>query len=396
MKRTHLDFTTLFGAALSFEKKELNKKGLLLSRLLNLSQFIESLIVFDKLQYEVGESEEWAPYINDLKKTEFYNEIHKLKYPIKKYKTDFDHDEKIITQSVTWAINNIEKVSTINLKNAIKYRTKTYSAIENVDDYNNPFYDHYINTALANSDVVLCEKYDIVKNYLKINSITQLGLHVLIRIKLLYDCFVEKQTANYYPHFSRNPLLIDTNLSNIEIEKQNLILWTSQRLKNARKSLYEQIWKTEDEFTNYFSPFFIACLYNAKKPLDILTNALELRRKGKHFRGKINYLLKSQNPTIDDVDFSLMFIQELDLLERSIATNIDLKHVSKINFESNIPGPIFKVSISKSREDNRIQKHKSILFIHNILRQALAVISLNKKIEDVFGCNLVVDCDLIG
>ena len=59
---THLDFTTLYAAALALSTDILKNQGLPLSRLLALNQLLESIVLHDSLQYELGNTPDWIPY----------------------------------------------------------------------------------------------------------------------------------------------------------------------------------------------------------------------------------------------------------------------------------------------------------------------------------------------
>ncbi len=68
IKATHLDFTTVYGAVRSIDQDEL-ENGLPLSRLLSLSQFIEALVLFENITYELGLSDLWIRFSEMLKKS---------------------------------------------------------------------------------------------------------------------------------------------------------------------------------------------------------------------------------------------------------------------------------------------------------------------------------------
>ena len=171
MKPIHLDYTTVYGAALAIESKELKNVGLPLSRLLNLSQLIETLVLYDQSQYELGNSYDWIPYRDALEKTELAKLSMQKKFPMKSYENQVDQDENLIRISVDWAIKKVEEIPFKHLYWAVNFRQGTYSSFKFTSDVDNPTLRKYIEIFRSSNIQNADSSFEKAIKYLNANEI---------------------------------------------------------------------------------------------------------------------------------------------------------------------------------------------------------------------------------
>ena len=121
-----------------------------------------------------------------------------------------------------------------------------------------------------------------------------LGLHVLIRTKILNEYLSESKDAFYHPHYSRQPIVISAFARIRAINEWNIDLIRQKKGNILSKN---EPLKTFDPLTYSLSPIFLYCLKNAKKPLDIIEMALKLRNRSytKDYRKEINTVIDNYN-----------------------------------------------------------------------------------------------------
>jgi hypothetical protein len=107
-KPTHLDFTTVYGAARAINNSEL-ASGLPLSRLLSLSQFVEALVLHERITYELNTSAIWRPYSDLLLNSELLKIIGTEDWfkPLEQ----IDIDDEISLSVVRGAIDKMAQLS---------------------------------------------------------------------------------------------------------------------------------------------------------------------------------------------------------------------------------------------------------------------------------------------
>ncbi|HEX8396270.1 MAG TPA: hypothetical protein VF644_02410 [Pyrinomonadaceae bacterium] len=397
---THLDFTTLYAAALALSPDILKNQGLPLSRLLALSQFLESIVLHETLQYELGNTPDWVPYREALENSIISDLDVKFGVPLLPATAQVDSDEASILNAIKNAVEFVNNAKLESLYWAVQFRSGTYSAISNVTDNNNPVGKRYIELAHSTDDSALKKGLENSISILNDNEIGILGLHVLIRINLHKSFWVDGGRANYYPHYSRQPLLAVSMDSEVEIEQ-----WTMKALMEARKTLIKKVEpdKPEDLLSLRLSPIFIACLAKAKNPEDLIDEALKLRNSeaASQYRKERNEILAAYNAD-----------REGNLREYQLRISAKLNNLNELLHEKgsdiiNEEQYLFKFfplwvpfiwtkAIKKIHRKPRFSGDRTAIFLSDILSQSLGVLQAADKINKVFKTSARYDMNLLS
>lgn len=220
----HMDYTSIYGAARSIESSEVNQGRLPFARLLALSQFVESLVIHDQLQYELGTSADWAPYQEALQSTRLMRLVKELDLPLVAYTEQIDAEDDAVLKAARWAAQNALTVPITPLEWAVRFRSGTYDDISNISDTKNPMLERFIATIENSGDSDLNRDFQAAMGRLSDNHVGPLGFHVLMRVRLLESHLIEQNIANYLPHFSRQPLIVATQDRNAEIKRWSIDL----------------------------------------------------------------------------------------------------------------------------------------------------------------------------
>lgn len=258
----HIEFTTLYGAALGLEASVIRREGLPLSRLLSLSQFVESLVVHERLQFELAETPEWRPYRDSLKQTMLYDLVKDRTLPLSPTPSLADASPEAVIQAASWAIELVPKLPLQALEWAIRFRPGTYDTVSIVkDDRKNPVTERYFHLIRQSGDADLVSRFNTGVRYLGANEVDPLALFVLMRLSLLEGTLLAATDANYEPHYSRQPLLVASNDRSTQVQS-----WTMEQLAEKRGELLEQNepGRAKHLLDSYLSPVFLSlCFFGA-------------------------------------------------------------------------------------------------------------------------------------
>ena len=355
---TNIDFTTLFGSSLGFQNDIIAKKGLSLSRLLNISNLVESIVLNSKIQFELGNTPIWEPYRDSLEKTILYQILSKERKMLSIIEEPIDNDEILIGDLLKTISNEIYEEDLKSLKWAVSFRGGIFNELREFprlntfdDNTNNSFTDRYLN--VIKETFTKTEQQDFIKavKYLEDNQIGIIGIHVLMRIALWERKIIERENSIYSPHFSRQPLIYSSN--NITNHK-TIHEWNMDKLKECSRSLkYNTLNLKKDELIDYLSPVFIACLDNAKNPMGIIENALRIRNSkyAKIYRNECESLI------IDEINE-----RNIDINQYKINMVDKMKNLNDFLFDSDTFFPI------NSRTDFRFT-FIHIIYIRIFIRQ---------------------------
>lgn len=386
---THLDLTTLYGAALVLDESYIKEKGLSIIGLLNLSQFIEAIVLNDKIQYERGQSTIWNPYIEAIDKSILHDFENDKEFPLIPFESNIDDGEEAIVNAVKWSVKQVNNINPDLFKWVVECRKETYNEIETVKDKNNNFTRYYLDIA-RNYDKSLKNEIELTLRIFKKKKIDIRALHTLIRLKLLSAFFSEIDKTNYLPHYSRQPLII-------EKEPIDIKNWSVRKLIEKRNKDFKDI-NSYNDLGNILSPIFIACLNNIKRPKDIIENAL-LLRSNKHtrkFQKESIKLMESIDKNVENrIEYNLYKMQmneNINNLNDFLLTKLKKEHLKGFNFSISIKGLTFGWNYGlKKVKSQSFSTDSGFLFLSNIYKQSLGIINATDAIEEVFNTKIDYD-----
>lgn len=396
---THIDFTTVYAAALALDENVRRKEGLPLSRLLALSQLIESIVLHESLQYELGNTPDWSPYRAELEKSIISRLPTEFGVPLLPAVEQIDADESSVLSAIKRAAVAVNDMRLDLLYWAVQLRSGTYSAIPRIKDVDNPTLKRYMELAYSVDDPALQTSLRGCLSLLNDNEIGPLGLQVLVRM-LLHEAFwVDGGRANYYPHFSRQPLVASLGRTHAPIEK-----WTMERLLETREKIIQEAAPEQpaDMLSHSLSPIFIACLARSKRPEDLVDEANELRnsdaaieyRKERDvvlasYRGGDSGLLMHYRVRLSE---RLTNIRDL-LFERGSDVAVERQSAFRL-----IPGVSFgwTRAVKKVRRIDRFCGDRAVTFLGDVVLQSLALLRSADKIREVFKTSATYDTRILS
>lgn len=345
----------------------------------------------EKLTYEIGESKDWEPHKGLLDSSDLMSKLTNEKWFIQ-LSSDIDKEESTTTSAVKWAVDQLSKVSLQALNEAVRYRAGTYAGTMREDGLN-PFYLNYAEIAQS-LDSETVSKFREGIQLLNANEIGHMGFMVLVRLGLMGESIVSPGLGNYYPHFSRQPVLVS-----LDREHKPLETYSMAQVADLREQLLKNTGSVVGPLSKALSPIFLATLNRAKKPMDIIENALSIResKSAKKFRIEVDQIRKEavENP------------EKKELYKARIASRVgDLndflfeKGVSETYFRSwRVKASMMPLGwIAGWRKTFRKFDYPgdtSVVFLSDILSQAIGIVSAQKKIEAVFGTPAFYDAHLI-
>lgn len=390
---THLDFTTLYAAALALSTDTRKTEGLPMSRLLALSQLVESIVLHDSLQYESADTPYWAPYQDALDNSIVSRLGRDFGVPLRA-SAPVDSDESSVLYAIGEAAKAIRTMTLEPLRWAVQLRGGTFAAVPNVTDLDNPVHSRYLELARSVDDPSLRDDLSEGLLLLRNNGVSVLGLHVLIRLILHQAHWVSGRRANYYPHFSRQALL--AKLGNPCVSTEN---WTMSELAKARGKIAEMVTSDQpvDPLARSLSPIFIACLANARRPEDIIDEAIDLRNTG----AAIEYRKERDEVLASSVDGDQMRYRARLALRLSELRDLLFERGSEVAYERRW---VFQLSwipvgwtyaVKRSDRPARFPGDRAALFIGDVILQSLGVIQSADRIREIFGTSVTYDTGVL-
>ena len=386
---THLDFTTLYGAASMF-KNDSGVVDVTLRRLLCLSQFIESIVLHDLITYEVGTSKEWEKYTEALLASPLITNAKKHGLPVRPLGQQFDNDESALIKAIRNVVEYIESIPLAPLFWALQFRKGTFSAISTIQDNNNPVIKKYIDVANSIEDLSFKNKFQNGISKLKRNEIGSTGFAVLVRLELLQNSLVSEGKSNYYPHYARQPII-----ANLNANEQSVIPWSMQSLNKLREKAIEGINSPEDTLAKSLSPIFIACLDNAKYPDDIIENAMKIR-VSKEAKGYRNEVRKAISSSFDQVEYKINLDRIMSLEKLLNANKPKVEYLRQWNISLKAIPLGYTCAGKRTLPRTDRVGDRTAIFFSDILRQSLAFVDSSQKLSEIFRANFKFDTSIIS
>lgn len=394
----HLDFTCLFGAAQAIEPAELRKTVLPFSRLLSLSQFVEALVLHERLQFELGSTPDWEKYRAALETSTLYRLSGELRLPLRPYEQQVDARQEDILAAATWAAEQAVVVPVEPIEHAIRFRSGTYDGIGNILDVQNPMLARYLNVIRESGDGRLNEKVADAIAHLTDNHVGCMGLHVLMRVKLLEDHLGQTNAANYFPHFSRQPLIVCVNDPLFRLKS-----WTIDLIRRRREEILagNEPGRGTDNLALALSPIFLACMAEARAPEEIVEKACCLRETpaAREYREECLNIYRAT--FVEDSGaigkFKSKIREKIEGL-RSVLPNFGARE--EFVTEWSVSGKIaellgWKAMLRRTTSRANIGD-RTCVFLSDVLSQTIGIMSAQEKIATLFGVDVRYDAGVIS
>jgi hypothetical protein len=395
----HIDFTTLYGAALCLETPVAKSEGLPLSRLLSLSQLVEAVVLHDQLEFELGSTTDWAPYREALERTALYKLVSQKMLPLCPSEVQIDASDTAVLEAARWVADHASKIELRPLEWATRFRSGTYDVFGSISDRENPLIRRYLNIVDASGDPRLNADLNAGIQHLKSNDIGLLGVHLLFRLRLIQQAIVDTHLANYSPHFSRHPLVSAVNDRLFTVKE-----WTMKQLASKRVEILRDNEPQEgkDSLAVVVSPILLACLARASFPLDILDIALDIRESpaAKNYRCECRNLLEQHHleGEVAIQKYKSRVGQQLNDL-RAFLFEKGVKHdvVRQLSFDTSRLIPLgYNVAFRSTVPRGRVPGDSAIIFLRDIFSDSLGFLRTQDRIRDLFEIDLHYDASLIG
>jgi hypothetical protein len=399
MRPLHLDFTTLFGAALAIEEKALRQDGLPLSRLLALSQLVEGIVLNESLQFELGTSDLWRPYREALESTLLFHLVREHALPLIPCEEEVDASELAIARAGDWAASAALAAPIETLEWAVRFRSGTYDAISTIVDRTSPITSLYLQILRKSPDKAFRCRLESALQRLQSNEVGVLGLHVLMRVRLIEMYFVDAGRAHYAPHYSRQPLLLATG-----DEMERLHSWSMDELREKREAIFglTEPTRATDVLALALSPIFLACIDKARSPAQVLDAACALRvsRAATEYRREISQI---NERSADEGESAVqLFKMRLRLAIENVRDllferGVRQEYIREWNVKLGPSIPLgWGVSWRRNWSANLFPGDRAALFLSDVLSQALGVLSAQNKIGQVFDVPVAYDTHVIS
>lgn len=380
----HIDLTTLLGAVDALKMiPETQRMPITFSHLLTLSQLFDSIVLHDKVYYEISDTPQIKPYDQVIQDSLIAN--------ILGHDILVGHQNPLVDDSfkytgIVWAINNISKVSPESFAYSLLPRESHYRAVmhrEGVPDTKNPHTKDIFETARREGDGKLAESIDSTLQYLEMNNIGRMGLHIMYRLFHFNEWLSIEKDLSYYPNYSRIPLVNDALV--LRKRTRDFRYWALDEIKKKKEFLIADITDEEeiDDYVFKLSPIFIRCLKGAKHPLDLIENAMRLRDDIAVKKIRKLYKKLSKDSYHDEIELSIR--QELrSALDSFNAHDVKNRSVTiALNSSISLSGFGVGISIKKTLTNNK--KPSNIAFFIETLESSLFMVNALEAIEEVFG-----------
>lgn len=392
----HIDYTSIYGAALAIEPIQLQSLNLPFSRLLAFSQLIEAVVMHDRLQFELGVTDDWGSYRDRLLKSNLMNLINSLNAPIVPYENQVDSELSEVLCAAEWAAKKCLSIPLSPVEWAVRFRSGTYDAVKTIQDTKNPMIEKYILAVRNNGSAILNEHVNQAILHLSANHVDILGFHILMRIRLLEQHFIYGNRANYLPHFSRQPLCKLAYDPTCELK-----FWTMSQISAQRVSDLDYIDRhiAPDDLSLHLSPIFLACLKNVTSPEEIFERALEIRESpsAKRFRQECQICyaeLSNGESTLIDIRKRIKDV--LIGLSMELHPQLKREKVSEIAMQCSVLNLLNVRKIWRHTEPFLPKKDDAAIFLKNILLDAKAIVSATEAIERVFQIKIKYDSNILS
>lgn len=387
--KTQIGYTTFLKASNLFDKK----LKLTFSNLMNFSQIIESIVLNTSMQIEVSNNKVWKSYGDFLVSSDLYKRLHDDFRVLETVNKTVDEEPDRVEDAIRWSIDIAETIDLNLLKWAVNNNENLYNVVirQLKHNYttreNNPLVKMYQGIIEDRFSVNDKTKLTETINYFDSQQLGIVGIHILLRIKLLNDNFSK---ANYIPNVARQPLV--SQLCGLHNKFHN---WTMKQLNKEAKRLITANEEQPEPSGDFMSPIFLACLYGAKTPDEILINAIVLRdnkyisqyrkRSDEIITSKMNGVESRERLYKMEIKNAIQDVEEV-LLGSGKSTSI------KTELGFTLPLNL-KLGITKTIE--RKLPNNTVLFLTDILKDAISIQMFESDIEKIFDRKLIYDMDLL-
>ncbi len=380
----HTDLTTLMGTAeLLWRVGDPSAGPVTFDILFSFVQFIENLVLQDRLLYEKGSTPGTEELTYVIENSSLIEHVGKeLLLPHANPNTT-DTNRCI---ALNWAIGAISTVDLAALRHAVVSRVDCYHIMESlvgIRDSKNPIYEEDISGALMCGGEELRASYSKALDDLAANRIGPLGIHILMRIHGLHDWIGTTRAITYAPHFSRIPL-VHANFADrrrsVEFRR-----WSIEEIRAFRAKTLRGVVHDDDEsrLNLQLSPIFLACIPGAKSAVDVIHNALGLRHSAVSLRKECRKQEEAMRAggMCRDVDMRRLLqtaLSDLDDHLRGVTTTTTAKRIG-LSFT----GPKMEIEFQRTTVEG--QDSAGVAFLTSTLRTSLSVLDARKALETIFG-----------
>lgn len=394
----HIDYTTLYGAARAIEPSEVSQGHLPFARLLALSQFVESLVIHDQLQFEVGTSPDWRPFQDALHSSRLMRLVNELGLPVFPFQEQVDAEDDAVLRAARWATQKALTVPIAPVAWAVRFRSGTFDGVSNIVDASNPMLDRWLTIIKRCGDNELNQKTQAAMARLSDNHVGPLGFHVLMRIRLLESYLVEGNIANYLPHFSRQPLIVATQERTAQIKR-----WSIDMIRSRREELLvgNEPEAEKDALSIKLSPVLLACMAKAKHPEDIIDQAIALRetKEARDYRQECRNVAATAFAGDEALvqEYKLRVRKKLQALKVALSgEEVRDEYVSQCGVRPSLLNLFIFSAVRRTIRPAGIKvgDHTSV-FLNRILNHAMGVISSQQRLSEIYGIAVDYDADVL-
>ncbi len=271
--RAYVDVTTLLGA--------INGLGLLrptddgptsLHVIASLSQFVEILVLHDRLVYESSRNRLHQPYEKAILDSRLADHLGgRILSPFASAICGAEAKQA----ALEWAVAVSDRISQSEFEFAVAPRDSIYGCIERANgiaDRANPYTSELFESAIDCGSELFRKRLTQAEG-----KLGRLSLHVLARVHMLHKWLTSESGISYVPHYSRVPLI--KNALSAGTQSARFTRWALDEVEKHRRRVVDRVTDESERgpWDLELSPIFLACLPGARYPLEILDNALRLR-----------------------------------------------------------------------------------------------------------------------
>lgn len=374
IRSAHLDVTTVFGTIDALKLlPETADLPTSLHIVTTFAQFIDAIVLQDRLLYESSSNKLHEPYADVIDRSRLVDHIGS---DILTAHASPIYGDDIRQAAVKWAVKQANRIDKPDVECALAPRESVYRCVDiihGIRDDSNLYTAELLRIAKEGGTSDFRDR--LGKARIRIGD---MGLHVLARTKMLHDWLAETQTISYLPHYSRVPIV--WNAMRVQARPRKFVQWSLDEVSRHRRAIIESVTDQSErgEFDFSISPIFLACLQGARYPLDILEKALHLRESGsaKKVRKLCRALENSEQAGIDE---SIVIRKKLP---NALATFSDdlasLPTSAKLNFS-------WPAGFSIQGTLPARRSRSGVAFFVDVLSLSLSVVNVPEAIENIFG-----------
>lgn len=373
-RSAHLDVTTIFGAIDALKLlPETADLPTSLHIVTTFAQFIDAIVLQDRLLYESSPNKLHEPYAEIIDRSRLVDHIGS---DILTDHTSPIHEDDVRQSAIEWAVEVATKIEKQDVEYALAPRESVYRCVEvihGIRDRTNLYTTDLLSIAKESGTSRFHDSLDKARF-----RIGDMGLHVLARNYMLHEWLAKTQTVSYLPHYSRVPLA--KKVLPQQVLSRNFVSWSLAEVSKHRRAIIESVTDQSErgDFDFSLSPIFLACLPDARYPLDILDKALQLRESvsAKKLRKLCRGLEDSKQVGIDaTIEIRANLLNALTAFSDDLAS---LPGSAKLKLSLPIG-----VKIEQTFLTGRLRP--GVAFFVDVLSLSMNVVNAQAAIENLFG-----------